>query len=247
MITPSCTITCRLRKSLLATLPLTGRLLGRLLTGCPVTTTNTPPPPACPPPRLSLTPLPWGGRLSGSAHRYSTPFCRLLESLSHASPAGPGGNRVSTSSPSVSPIRGRAQSSPQLEYDLQMHSASSHPGTGYKRRRALTTLRTSPTSSGGCPGDSEVKNLPAMQETWFQSLGREDPLGEGNGNPLQVFLPGESHGQRSLAGCSPWGRKESGTTYRLSSNCKPLVALSFACSSPLSIQSSPGNFVSYGD
>ena len=24
-----------------------------------------------------------------------------------------------------------------------------------------------------------------------------------------VFLPGESHGHRSLAGCSPWGRKES--------------------------------------
>ena len=30
-----------------------------------------------------------------------------------------------------------------------------------------------------------------------------------------VFLRGESHGQRSLVGCSPWGRKESGTTERL--------------------------------
>ena len=30
--------------------------------------------------------------------------------------------------------------------------------------------------------------------------------------PAPVFLPGESHGQRSLAGCSPWGRKESDTT-----------------------------------
>ena len=30
-----------------------------------------------------------------------------------------------------------------------------------------------------------VKNLPAMQETQVQSLGGEDPLGEGNGNPLQ--------------------------------------------------------------
>ena len=30
-----------------------------------------------------------------------------------------------------------------------------------------------------------VKNLPAMQETWVQSLGQEDPLEEGNGNPLQ--------------------------------------------------------------
>ena len=30
-----------------------------------------------------------------------------------------------------------------------------------------------------------VKNLPAMQDTGVQSLGGEDPLGEGNGNPLQ--------------------------------------------------------------
>ena len=34
--------------------------------------------------------------------------------------------------------------------------------------------------------------------------------------PTPVFLPGEAHGQRSLAGCSPWGRKESDTTERLS-------------------------------
>ena len=31
--------------------------------------------------------------------------------------------------------------------------------------------------------------------------------GRGNGNPLQ-YLPGESHGQRSLVGYSPWGCKE---------------------------------------
>ena len=31
--------------------------------------------------------------------------------------------------------------------------------------------------------------------------------GGGHSNP--VFLPGESHGQRSLAGYSPWGHKES--------------------------------------
>ena len=34
--------------------------------------------------------------------------------------------------------------------------------------------------------------------------------GEGNGNP--VLLPGKAHGQRSLVGCSPWGRKESDRT-----------------------------------
>ena len=34
--------------------------------------------------------------------------------------------------------------------------------------------------------------------------------------PTPAFLPGKSHGQRSLAGYSPWGRKESDTTERLS-------------------------------
>ena len=34
-------------------------------------------------------------------------------------------------------------------------------------------------------------------------------------HPTLVFLPGESHGQRSLAGYSPWGHKESDTTERL--------------------------------
>ena len=33
--------------------------------------------------------------------------------------------------------------------------------------------------------------------------------------PSPVSLPGESHGQRSLVGCSPWGRKESDTTDQL--------------------------------
>ena len=33
--------------------------------------------------------------------------------------------------------------------------------------------------------------------------------------PTPVFLPGEFHGQRSLAGESPWGRKESDLTERL--------------------------------
>ena len=40
-----------------------------------------------------------------------------------------------------------------------------------------------------------------------QSLGREDPLKEGMA-PTPVFLPGESHGQRSLGSYSPWGHKE---------------------------------------
>ena len=56
-----------------------------------------------------------------------------------------------------------------------------------------------------------VKYLPAMLETWVQSLGLEDPL-EKERQPTPVFLPGEFHGQRSLAGYSPWSGKESNTT-----------------------------------
>ena len=41
-----------------------------------------------------------------------------------------------------------------------------------------------------------LKRLPAMQETWVQSLSREDPL-EKEMATTPVFLPGESHGRRS--------------------------------------------------
>ena len=48
-----------------------------------------------------------------------------------------------------------------------------------------------------------VKNLPAMWETWVQSLDWEDSPGGGHGNPLQYYCLENPHGQRSLAGYSP--------------------------------------------
>ena len=42
-------------------------------------------------------------------------------------------------------------------------------------------------------------------------------------HPTPVLLPGKSHGQRSLVGCSPWGREESDTTER------PHFHFSLAC------------------
>ena len=68
----------------------------------------------------------------------------------------------------------------------------------------------------GFPGGSVVKSLPAKQETRVWSLGREDPP-EKEWQPTLVFLPGESHGRRSLVGYSPWGHKESDTTEQLHS------------------------------
>ena len=43
--------------------------------------------------------------------------------------------------------------------------------------------------------------------------------------PTPVFLPGESHGQRSLVGCSPWGHKESDTTEPVNSNIRALCRI----------------------
>ena len=59
-----------------------------------------------------------------------------------------------------------------------------------------------------------VKNLPAMQETWVRSMGWED-LPEEEMATHSSTLAGESLGQRSLVGFSPWGRKESGMIERL--------------------------------
>ena len=54
----------------------------------------------------------------------------------------------------------------------------------------------------GFPGDSEVKNPPAIlesQEMWVLSLGWVDPLEE-EMQPIPVFLPGKSPWQGTVHG-----------------------------------------------
>ena len=51
-----------------------------------------------------------------------------------------------------------------------------------------------------------IKNLPANAGD-IRDVGLISELGRSPGSTL-VFLPGESHGQRSLAGYSAWGHKE---------------------------------------
>ena len=56
------------------------------------------------------------------------------------------------------------------------------------------------TQSNPCFWASQViKNHLPMQDMWVQSLGPEDPVKKG-WQPTPVFLPGEFHGQGSLAG-----------------------------------------------
>ena len=61
-----------------------------------------------------------------------------------------------------------------------------------------------------------VKNPPA-RDGGFSPWGRKIPWRTPWQSTL-VFLPGESHGQRSLAGYSAWGLKELGTTEQLSTH-----------------------------
>ena len=77
---------------------------------------------------------------------------------------------------------------------------------------SLHDLHEMPTPRFPC--GSVVNNLPAMQETQrvqVPSLSQEDPL-EKDRQSTPVFLPGKSHGKRSLVDNSPRDHKELDTT-----------------------------------
>jgi len=64
---------------------------------------------------------------------------------------------------------------------------------------------------GGFPGGLVVKNLPASAGDAVCPLGGENHW-KREWQSIPVLLSGKSHGQRSLAGYSTWGHKESDTT-----------------------------------
>ena len=70
-----------------------------------------------------------------------------------------------------------------------------------------------------------VNKLSAMQETQLPSLGWENPLENQMATLSSILMPGEFHGQRSLAGYSPWGLEESDTAEHTVITC--LIFLSF--------------------
>ena len=67
----------------------------------------------------------------------------------------------------------------------------------------------------GFPGASDGKDSLAAQDPWVGKIPwrRKWP-------PTPVISTGEFHGQRNLAGYSPWGCKESGMTEQLSLTLK---------------------------
>ena len=98
-----------------------------------------------------------------------------------------------------------------------------------------------------------------MWETWVQSLGWGNPSGEGNGYPVQysclvekemqpipVFLPRESQGQRSLVGCCPRGHTESDTTEATQHACMHALEKEMAIHSTVLAWRIPGTEESSG-
>ena len=68
--------------------------------------------------------------------------------------------------------------------------------------------------SEGCGSDSKESACNEGDLCLIPGLGRS--LGGGHGNPLQYSCLDNPHGQRRLAGYSPWGGKESDMTEQLS-------------------------------
>ena len=66
-------------------------------------------------------------------------------------------------------------------------------------------------SQGGASGKEPTRQHRKCNEMWIQSLGWKDPWRRA-WQSTPAFLPGESHGQRSLVACIPESRKELDTT-----------------------------------
>ena len=64
-----------------------------------------------------------------------------------------------------------------------------------------------------------VKSLPAMKQTEVRSLGQEDAPEKEMATHSSI-IAWKSHRQRSPAGYSPWGRKESDMTERLGTSIR---------------------------
>ena len=98
----------------------------------------------------------------------------------------------------------------------------------WKNCKAMTTLRPlrglrlqdkplpwnseRQTHPGSFPGGSAGKEFAYSAGELGSIPGLRRSPGGRHGNPLQYFCLENPHGQKSLAGCSPWGRTESDVT-----------------------------------
>ena len=78
----------------------------------------------------------------------------------------------------------------------------------FKVKLVVYNLRDFPEGTSGKESDCKCRG---HKRHGFETRVRKIPWSR-KWQPTPVFLPGESHGQRSLAGCNPWGCKESDMT-----------------------------------
>ena len=103
------------------------------------------------------------------------------------------------------------------------HSVTMNPGLpqclqsfpGLSLSHSLSYFRASLVAQLVKKKKKKKKTRLQCRKLWFNSWAGKIPWRRA-WQPTPVFLPGESHGQRSLADYSPWGHKESDTAERLS-------------------------------
>ena len=103
-------------------------------------------------------------------------------------------------------VHGVAQSQTQLSHWTELNWTETHL-LGFPAETHLL----------GFPGDKVVKNLPANAgDTGLIPGSGRSPRRKWQ--PTPIFLPGGSHGQKRLAGYSPWGCRELAMTQWLNSH-----------------------------
>ena len=103
-----------------------------------------------------------------------------------------------------------------MSFSIEIPPSSKDTKKQCSSKTAFKTLLSLP---WGLPRWHSVKNLPTNQcrRCGFNPWVRKIPCRRKR-QPTLVLLPGESHGQRSLAGYNPWGHKESDTTEHMSTS-----------------------------
>ena len=122
---------------------------------------------------------------------------RILEQVAISCP-------MASSQPDTSPaVVGFFTTMPAGEPTVEHRKTIQYPVINRNRKKIWKNTHISRVSLVA----QKVKNLPSFWETWIGSLGWKIPWSR-EWLPTPVFLPGEYHGQRCLAGYSLWGHKQ---------------------------------------
>ena len=161
--------------------------------------------------------------------------CFIVEFIPIAPSCGRKKNRQIFFPPSLG-ISPRRTNSSHLSFSfLSLISSLAHNTfqTMYSKERPVLLIYLQPNLlslvfPGGCSGKEPACQCRRLWRSRFDTWVGKIPWRRA-WQPTPVFLPGESHGQRSLVGHSPWGRKESNTTEPLRTRASFLTKRTNVC------------------